>query len=364
MSIKLFSYFPSDTKREAQVIYTDEIFSIEQYLGKDYFTKKKTIVITDKNLPLEYTATLLEFLHIKNLPVYPIDPVSKTVDVILHLWAIMTKEVPDCAIVLGGGTVNDLAGFACSTYQRGIDRIAFPTTYLAQVDASIGGKTGIDYDGVKNAVGSVHYPRLTVNYMPYLKTLTKEEFFSGFAETIKAAVLYDSDFFTTLMQSEIFIKNVEKSIDLLYRSAEIKARICEEKGNKKIRLLYGHAIGHALEKISPTYIRHGDAVSIGMNIEGAMACVLDIWDKKEWEQQKMLLQKYNLPTVLSPTISIDLLIEQMMYYKKLVSKEDLLFVLPVTIGKVNNQETDCLTPISKKNIKSIITKAIDFIDTN
>ena len=234
------------------------------------------------------------------------------------------------------------------------------------VDASIGGKSGIDFADVKNSIGAIHYPLITVNYLPFLKGLDKAEYNAGFAEIIKAAVLYDKAFFTKLLSYRNSDKRLDnpETLDIFFTSSKIKARVCEEENKKKVSLLYGHSVGHAIERYESKHLRHGDCVAIGMTIEGAMACLLGIWNKEEWLQQQKVIHSFSLPTTLPDSINLPDLANKMMLYKKLVTKENYLFSLPKRIGEVNNSETTYLTPVKKDAIIEVLTESIDWIKNN
>ncbi len=193
------------------------------------------------------------------------------------IWQAMTDRTMDrhaCLIVLGGGVLGDMGGFCASTYKRGIDFVLVPTTLLAQADASIGGKLGIDFNHYKNHIGVFHHPALTLLYSSFLKTLPQSELRSGFAEIIKHALISDK-----ALWEEISAKNlIEQNWDALIRhSVEFKAKVTTEdpteKGLRKI-LNSGHTIGHALETYllnSGSPIMHGEAVAAGLIAEGFIA---------------------------------------------------------------------------------------------
>ena len=370
--MKHFSYKPSDSlilNKEFYSCFSKDKDELKEFLPH-YISKYKSFVyIVDRNLPTHFLQDVIEMTGItaKNNIVY-VDPSMKTIDRVTTIWDVMVRLVPDAAIVIGGGTIGDISGFACGTYQRGIPRIYFPTSILSMVDASLGGKSGIDHVNVKNSIGVIHYPDLVANYTSFLKSLNKDEYYSGFGEIIKAAVLYDESFFEQL---EHYSQNLDKydhtseeTLDILFKSASIKAKICEELNNKKIRLLYGHAIGHAYEKLTDGHKRHGDCVAIAMNIEGALSILLGLWDKKQWDRLEKLIINLNLPKDLPEDIDLDALLSKMLLYKKLVDKENYLFCLPDKIGHINKQEGSCLTPIKKTEMKDILIKALSWIRKN
>lgn len=197
--------------------------------------------------------------------VFPAGEGSKTLETYGELvrgFAALGLTRSDVAIALGGGVVGDLAGFAAATYMRGIDVIQVPTTLLAMVDSSIGGKTGVDIPEGKNLVGAFHLPRLTTRDSEFLKTLPKRELMNGYAEMIKTAVLFEPGIIPMI------------SVDLpaaIERCAEWKERIVAEdfrEGGRRKLLNLGHTFGHAIEKVSNFAVPHGEAVALGMRIVG------------------------------------------------------------------------------------------------
>jgi 3-dehydroquinate synthetase len=369
--VKHFSYKPSDSLalgKEYLACFGNNKTELKEFLP-NYINKYKSFVyIVDKNLPLHFLKDVAYMTGIKPDNVIYIDPSMKTIDRIITIWNAMVKLVPTAAISIGGGTTGDISGLACGTYQRGIPRFYFPTTVLSMVDASLGGKSGIDHVGVKNSIGVIHYPDVVISYTPLLKTLNKNEYHSGFGEIIKAAVLQDSSFFKQL---ENFSKNLEKytysdeeTLDVFFKSSSIKAKICEESNNKKMKLLYGHAIGHAYEKLTTEHKRHGDCVAVGIVVEGALSVLLGLWNREQWIRLEKLVRKFNLPASLPQNIDLNALLEKMLHYKKLVDKENYFFCLPDRIGHVNNQDGSCLTSVRKTEMKGLLTKALSWIKDN
>lgn len=238
-------------------------------------------------------------------------------------------------IGFGGGSVCDLTGFVASTYMRGVQLILVPTTLLAQVDAAIGGKNGIDYIG-KNMIGTFYHPVKIIIDPNLLKTLDKRDYKSGLAEVVKSAIIKDENFFNELE------KNVGKVNDptsdiieyIIAKSVQLKAEIVEmdykENGFRMI-LNYGHTIGHALEKNSGFRMRHGYAVSIGMVAEGFIATkVLGLPESAVFRIIN-LLKSLGLPTKLSSDLKT--LMNAMGYDKKFWYNKPLM-ALPKKIGHV------------------------------
>ncbi|MEK7517374.1 MAG: 3-dehydroquinate synthase family protein [Patescibacteria group bacterium] len=367
--MKHFSYKPSDAVKEFFACFSNNDNDLKIFIAPFINRYKSFVYIVDKNLPKEYMDKVVAITRIKTEDnVVFVDPSMKKIDRVTPIWDLMVKYVPNAAIVIGGGTVGDISGFACGTYQRGIPRIYFPTTVLSMVDGSIGGRNGIDHIGIKNSIGVIHYPEAIVNYTPFLKTLDKAEYYSGFAEIIKAAVLYDESFFVQLEQfSQSLSKyqyDSQETLDMLYKSSLIEANICEEPNNKRRRLLYGHTIGHAYEMLTQRHKRHGDSVAIGMYIESAISVLLGFLNKKEWIRLERLLVNLGLPKDLPSNTNLDEFLAKMLKYRRLVDDENYLFSLPDRIGHVNNQEGSCLTPIRKSKMKAILIDTLSWIKKN
>jgi 3-dehydroquinate synthase len=222
---------------------------------------------------------------------------------------------------------------------RGISFIQIPTTLLAQVDSSVGGKTGVNHPLGKNMIGTFYQPRLVFTDTGTLKTLPQKEFLAGMAEVIKYGVIWDKEFFGFLENNKDNILSLEPSAlsHIIKRSCEIKAGVVSEderEADLRAILNYGHTIGHAVETITgyTTYL-HGEAVAIGMNIEAKLSSLLGIADNADVERIKSLLALYNLPYELPEGISKEAVLSTMKIDKKTLGGE-LRFVLPEKIGSV------------------------------
>ncbi len=235
-------------------------------------------------------------------------------------------------IAFGGGVIGDITGFAASIFQRGIEFIQIPTTLLSQVDASVGGKTGINNKYGKNLIGAFHQPSAVYIDISFLKTLPKREFSAGIAEIIKMAVTFDKDFFKWLEKADLF-----KEEDLkiaIKKSIETKAKVVEEdekeKGLRAV-LNYGHTFAHVIENITDykTYL-HGEAVSIGMNMANKLALSLGFLDEKEAQRIENLLKKYSLPTTFKVEDPNDFY--EHFFLDKKSSNSKIKFILPNHIG--------------------------------
>lgn len=358
--LKNFSYSPSDSKSQYSICFGNSLIETGEYLT-DFIGKYTSyIYIVDKNLPKKILNSVTEITGVPNTLTVYVDPTEKNIDNVVKIWNAMTTYVPAAAIIIGGGSTGDMSGMACGNYQRGIPRIFFPTTSLAMVDASIGGKSSIDHNGVKNSVGLIHYPDVVVNYIPFLETLSDSDFFSGFAEIIKAATLYSKDFFNKLELLSYTNRaqlNEEALINIFYESASIKAKVCEEPNNRKKRLLYGHAVGHAYEKMSPLR-KHGDCVAIGMNIEAMISVLHYGFSIDDWKRQNNLIKKFELPDRFEGETDLLDLIYRMGKYKQLVDSDNYFLVLPRTIGRVVNQDQGCVVKVPKEKMQLLLQESI------
>ena len=257
-------------------------------------------------------------------------------------------------IALGGGVIGDITGFAASTYMRGISYIQIPTTLLAQVDSSVGGKTGVNHKRGKNMVGTFWQPRLVWVDVKTLKTLQKREFLAGVAEVIKYGVIWDDGFFDFLETERKKILNLDREA-LLYivkRSCEIKAEVVskdERESGLRAILNFGHTIGHAIETATEyrKYL-HGEAVAIGMHLEARLASMLNLIDIVTVSRIKALIDSYGLPSEKPLDIDVEHILSSMELDKKAVAGQ-LKFILPEKIGKVRIQ-----AGVSWKIIKDLL----------
>jgi len=260
-------------------------------------------------------------------------------------------------IALGGGVIGDITGYAASTYMRGIDFIQVPTTLLAQVDSSVGGKTGVNHALGKNMIGTFWQPRLVWADISTLHTLSRRNFLSGIAEIVKYGIIWDSAFFDFLEKKRetLLSLNPDDIIHVIRRSCEIKADIVsrdERESGLRAILNFGHTIGHAIETATgyATYL-HGEAIAIGMHVEAILAHETGLIGSDEVSRIQHLLKTFGLPTEIPAGIDLAALFEAMKLDKKAVSG-DLKFILPEQIGKVRIQGN-----ISEKIVRQAVKKA-------
>ena len=248
-------------------------------------------------------------------------------------------------LALGGGVIGDLAGFVAATYMRGIPLIHIPTTLLAQVDSSIGGKVAVDHGQLKNKVGAFHQPRLVISDIETLKTLPDHELANGLAEVIKSAAIRNERFFAFLEGNLELVKALDLPTleEVVFQSAKIKAEIVEkderELGLRAI-LNYGHTIGHAIESVSDLFIEHGKAVAIGMVAAARISHQMGLLDRRELVRLRDLIQNAKLPTQ-TPHLETTKIMQAMKHDKK-VQQDRIRFVLLKSIG--NALITDEVSP--------------------
>ena len=206
----------------------------------------------------------------------------------------------DLLIALGGGVTGDITGFAAATYLRGIDFIQIPTSLIAQSDSSIGGKTGVDFDGFKNMVGAFYMPRLVYMNVSVLKTLDDRQFFSGFAEVMKHGLIKDGGFYEWLLENmyEICDRDTDTLLEMIERSCKIKKLVVEkdpaEKGERAL-LNFGHTIGHAIEKARNFTLTHGECVALGAVAAAFISWKHELLSKDEYYEIRDMFVPFNLP---------------------------------------------------------------------
>ncbi|ALL07631.1 3-dehydroquinate synthase [Pedobacter sp. PACM 27299] len=270
--------------------FESELAPLAQIIEEGNYSK--VFIFVDRNTS-EFCLPLLQGMldDYTNFDLIETDPgeENKNIDFCIGIWKTLLDFEADrkCLMInLGGGVITDMGGFIASTYKRGIDFINIPTTLLAQVDASVGGKTGIDIDNVKNMVGTFALPQAVFIETSFLKTLPERELLSGFAEMIKHGLIVDAAYYERLKVADY--KNIAP-IEV-HRSVEIKNEVVtedpQEKGRRKI-LNFGHTIGHAVESYAlindKAPLTHGEAIAIGMVAEAYLSSTNNTLTSEELE---------------------------------------------------------------------------------
>ncbi len=271
-------------------------------LPKLRYDRKVAIVTNPTVAPLHLERVLasLEAPRIEVIEV-PDGEEYKTMDTVLGILDRLFEARFDrqsLLIALGGGVIGDMTGFAASLYQRGIGFVQMPTTLLSQVDASVGGKTGVNTRWGKNLIGSFYQPEAVYIDPAFLETLPDREYAAGIAEVVKMAVMFDREFFEFLEASDL--KDRETAKEMIARSVTLKADVVnrdEKEAGVRAVLNYGHTFGHVIEN-ETAYSRylHGEAVAIGMVMANELAVELGLLSRDEAERIRSLLERWGLPT--------------------------------------------------------------------
>jgi len=297
----------------------------------------KVVIVTNPTVAGYHLDTLLAKvqspqLHVVTVPDGEQYKTLETVEHILNECFEQKLDRKSLLIAFGGGVIGDMTGFTASLYQRGIDFVQIPTTLLSQVDASVGGKTGVNNKYGKNLIGAFYQPKAVYIDTAFLKTLPKREFAAGFAEIVKMAVMFDRDYFDFLKNADLSDEAQLK--ETIKRSVELKAWVVnqdEKEAGIRAVLNYGHTFGHVVENETnyTTYL-HGEAVAIGMVMANALAVKLGLMSEAQAQEVKALLQMQDLPT--DYTISdIDDFYEHFFLDKK-SANNSIKFILPEGIG--------------------------------
>ena len=302
----------------------------------------KAVIITDTTVKDLYGDALSQGLTNAGFKVttleVPAGEEQKSLETAGRLYHELTSahaERTTPILALGGGVIGDLAGFVAATYMRGVPLIQIPTTLLAQVDSSIGGKVAVDHGQLKNTIGVFYQPGLVISDIDTLKTLPATELANGLAEVIKSAAIRNKVFFSYLESTLERIKSLDVTVleETVFQTARIKAEIVE-KDEKDLGLRsilnYGHTIGHAVESASDFQLQHGKAVAIGMTAAARISNRMSILDENEVVRLKNIIEKAGLPTEM-PDLKIEDIFSAMKHDKK-VLQDKVRFILLKSIG--------------------------------
>lgn len=290
--------------------------------GEYFNLDRNVLIVTDSGVPREYAETVATQCRKSMILVFPQGEESKNFDTYKSMLEALVKgdfTRTDCVVAVGGGVVGDMAGFAAATFMRGIDFYNIPTTVLSQVDSSVGGKTAIDFGGLKNIVGAFHQPKGVIIDPDTLKTLPDRQISNGLSEAVKMALTHDEELFA-MFESDDF--NIDTVIE---RSIKIKRSVVEadekESGLRKV-LNFGHTVGHAIESNTPS-LYHGECVALGM---------LPMCSNEVRERLIPVLKKLKLPVKID--CDTQKIIETMSHDKKMAG--DMISVVRVeTAGTFN-----------------------------
>lgn len=298
-------------------------------------------ILTDKNVNY-YWGKHLQKIFGKDdvLITIPAGEEQKNMATVQNIWATLLQHKFDrksLLICIGGGVICDMGAFAASTYMRGISFIQVPTTLLAQTDAAIGGKTGVNFGELKNMIGTFAQPLGVICDTEFLTTLPKREYVSGFAEVIKHALIADAKFFRYLSGKELTALNDNELQEVLHKSCDIKCRVVSEdvnEKNKRKMLNFGHTIGHAIEMASYETgkpLLHGEAVAVGMIAEAKLSQLAGFISAKDLSAIEEIIIQAKLPTKVSR--KLEKKISEKIVLDKKNEKQKIKWVLLKGIGK-------------------------------
>ena len=307
------------------------------------FKGRKMAIITDTNVKPLYADEIKKELEkiSDNVIVHAIEAgeSNKNLDSIYKIYKNLIEnhfDRHDLIVALGGGVVGDMAGYTAATYLRGISFIQIPTTLLSQTDSSIGGKTGVDFEGYKNMVGAFHMPRLVYINTSTLKSLDGRQYASGFAEVMKHGLIKDQKFYEWLLDNIYEINDREDDVvlEMLERSCSVKKAVVEkdptEKGDRML-LNFGHTLGHAIEKAKNFELFHGECIALGAIAAAYISWKKEMISMEEYYEIRDMYVPFNLPISIE-----DLDPDEVIRLTKSDKKADsgkVRFVLLKSIGK-------------------------------
>lgn len=300
-----------DINRDGKYCYSiclePDFLALPEALTSFHMSGRKLCIVTDSAVEKLYAAELKKVLEgccaKVSVFIFPAGEEHKTLDTVRTLYEhlILNQfDRKDMLAALGGGVVGDLTGFAAATYLRGIDFIQVPTTLLSQVDSSIGGKTGVDFDAYKNMVGAFHMPRLVYMNLGTLSSLPDRQFSAGMAEIIKHGLIQNAAYYKWLRDchEEVRKKEYGALLSMIYESCLIKGHVVEEDPTEKgIRawLNFGHTVGHAVEKLKDFTLYHGECVSVGCVAAAWLSMKRGLISLEAFRQAEQTLTDYGLP---------------------------------------------------------------------
>lgn len=352
-----------DKKPCYNIIFDTSFDGLADSVSELGFNDRKIAVITDSNVKPIYGDAVVSILKNVSDKVFiyeiPAGESNKNLSEINKIYSFLIEnhfDRHDLLVALGGGVVGDMTGYTAATYLRGISFIQIPTTLLAQTDSSIGGKTGVDYDGYKNMIGAFHMPSLVYTNISTLNTLSDRQFASGFAEVMKHGLIKDQNFYTWLIENmyEISDKEQDVILEMIRRSCEIKKAVVEkdptEKGDRAL-LNFGHTIGHAIEKAKNFELLHGECVALGCVAAAFMSWKKEFISMEEYYEIRDMFVPFNLPISIE-----DIDPEEVIRLTKSDKKSDsnkIRFILLKGIGKAFIT-TDITDEEMKKALDEII----------
>lgn len=325
------------------ISFADDFNSLPVLLAGQGIADRRVCIITETNVaPLYLDAVYAQLKdHCKECIsiVFEAGENSKNLDTVKMIYErlILAKfDRQDLLIALGGGVTGDITGFAAATFLRGIDFVQIPTSLLAQVDSSIGGKTGVDFDSYKNMVGAFHMPKLVYINVATLDTLPDEQFTSGMGEVIKHGLIRDREYFEWLRENQELILKKDREVlcRMIKTSCNIKRIVVEEdptEKGKRALLNFGHTLGHAIEKYLKLGLSHGACVGLGCILAADISCQKGHLSQDQLSAIRALFHAFRFPDIRTYDLDVEAILTYTKNDKKMVG-DRIKFILLKEIG--------------------------------
>ena len=325
------------------IIFRKDFSDLSAQLKRLEFSGRKFCIVTDSTVAPLYLNTVKKELErcacFVTSHVLPAGEENKTLEQVQGIYQHLIEmhfDRKDFLVALGGGVVGDMTGFAAATYLRGIDFIQVPTTLLAQVDSSIGGKTGVDFQQYKNMVGAFHMPRMVYMNTATLNTLPAEQFSSGMAEIIKHGLIRDEAYYRWISDHREGICGLDPELleEMIYRSCQIKGSVVEEDPKEKgvrAHLNFGHTVGHAVEKLSDFRLSHGYSVALGMKAAAYLSKKLGYLSGEDISEMLSVFASFGLPVSLPLEEDSREILQATKSDKKMAGKQ-IKFIILTAVG--------------------------------
>lgn len=332
-----------NSKPAYDIVYQQSFSELGKEMEQFNLQEHKICVITDSNVNALYGKEVLDIMQsIAQKAVlfeFPAGEENKNLDTVKEVYTFLIKEGfdrKDMLVALGGGVVGDLTGFVAATYLRGISFVQVPTSLLAQVDSSIGGKTGVDFEQFKNMVGAFKMPKLVYTNLSTLKDLPERQFCSGMGEVLKHGLIKDAAYFEWIISNlyEIDEKDLNVLEELVYQSNLVKKKVVEkdptEQGERAL-LNFGHTIGHAIEKAKNFQLYHGECVALGCVAAAYISWKKELLSMEEYYEIRDMFVPFGLPISIED-INPDEIVNLTLSDKKMDAGH-IKFILLKKIGK-------------------------------
>lgn len=333
----------AEGKKVYDIVIEDSFANLPERLAEFDIAKRRLCIVTERQVASYYLEEVKEALSDKcaDLQVYIFQEgeESKNLSTVDNLYNfLITHEFDrkDMLLALGGGVTGDLTGFTAATYLRGIDFVQIPTSLLAQVDSSIGGKTGVDYHAYKNMVGAFYMPKLVYININTVKTLSERQYHSGLGEVIKHGLIRDKAYFEWIKENKEAVAKREDMalIHMIEGSCRIKRAVVEEDPKEhgvRATLNFGHTLGHSIEKLMKFSLTHGECVAIGSLLAADISCQRGYISKEENEEIKKIYAYFEFP-VLPDELKPEDIIKETKHDKKMEHGK-VKFILLSKIGE-------------------------------